>query len=113
MPSSCSGAAGETQGFFLEYERRAVRPGTMRERLAPYLRYYSTTQPLDDHGVTPAVLIVVEDTIIVPHFRRIAQLEMDRLGLSIPVVIQGDTRLYPHSAKHSEDIDVLRARQIF
>ena len=79
---------GETRAFFLEYERRAVRPGTMRERVAPYLRYYSTTRPLDDHGVTPAVLIVVEDAIIAPHFRRIAQLEMDRFGVYIPVGIR-------------------------
>ena len=30
-----------TWPFFLEWERRAVRPSTMAERLAPYLRYYS------------------------------------------------------------------------
>ena len=78
----------ETKAFFLELERRAVRPSTMRDRLAPYLRYYSTTQPLDDHGVAPTVLIVVEDAIIAPHFRRIAQLEMDRLGVYIPVGIR-------------------------
>ena len=36
--------------FFLEWERRAVRPVTMTERLAPYLRYYSSPRPTDDHG---------------------------------------------------------------
>ena len=41
--------------FFLEWERRAVRPVTMAARIAPYLRYYATNRPLDDHGVTPAV----------------------------------------------------------
>ena len=45
----------ETQAFFLELERRAVRPSTMRDRLAPYLCYYSTKRPLDDHGVNPTV----------------------------------------------------------
>ena len=78
----------ETRAFFLEWERRAVRPSTMRARLAPYLRYYSTTRPLDDHGVTPTVLIVVEDAIIAPHFRRIAQQEMDRLGVHVPLNIR-------------------------
>ena len=31
--------------FFLEWERRAVRPSTMSARLAPYLRYYSSHRP--------------------------------------------------------------------
>ena len=39
--------------FFLEWERRAVRPSTMSDRLAPYLRYYSSHRPTDDHGVRP------------------------------------------------------------
>ncbi len=38
------------RSFFLEYERRAVRPATMAQRLAPYLRYYSSHRPADDHG---------------------------------------------------------------
>ena len=37
--------AGATRPFFLEWERRAVRPGTMAARLAPYLRYYSSHRP--------------------------------------------------------------------
>ena len=79
---------GEQRAFFLELERRAVRPSTMRHRLAPYLRYYSTTQPLDDHGVAPTVLIVVEDAIIAPHFRQIAQQEMDTRGIHIPIGVR-------------------------
>ena len=47
--------AGETLLFFLEWERRAVRPVTMAARLAPYLRYYSSHRPLDDHGAAPIV----------------------------------------------------------
>ena len=78
----------ETKAFFLEFERRAVRPSTMRKRLAPYLRYYSTNRPLDDHGVVPSVQIVVEDAIIVPHFRRIAQQEIDRHGVHIASIIK-------------------------
>ena len=34
---------------------------TMSARLAPYLRYYTSAHPLDDHGVKPFVLIVLEN----------------------------------------------------
>ena len=44
-----------TWPFFLEWERRAVRPATMSQRLAPYLRYYASHRPTDDHGTRPAV----------------------------------------------------------
>ena len=43
---------GRTQPFFLEWERRAVRPGTMAARLAPYMAYFSTRHPVDDHGAS-------------------------------------------------------------
>ena len=52
-----------TTPFFLEWERRAVRPATMAARLAPYLRYYSSRQPMKDHGVQPVVLIVFDDKL--------------------------------------------------
>ena len=78
----------ETGAFFLELERRAVRPSTMRERLAPYLRYYSTSRPLDDHGTNPEVIVVMEDDVIAPHFRRVAGQEMRRLGVYVPLSIQ-------------------------
>lgn len=82
------GRGDETRAFFLEFERRAVRPSTMRRRLAPYLHYYSTTRPLDDHGVEPTVIIVVEDNIVAPHFRRVAHEEMDTRGALIPIAIR-------------------------
>ena len=44
---------GKVTPFFLEWERRAVRPVTMAARIAPYLRYYAANRPLDDHGVAP------------------------------------------------------------
>ena len=44
---------GKVRPFFLEWERRAVRPVTMAARIAPYLRYYAANRPLDDHGVVP------------------------------------------------------------
>ena len=36
---------GRDQPFFLEWERRAIRPSTMTRRLAPYLRYYRSQWP--------------------------------------------------------------------
>ncbi|MYD36220.1 MAG: hypothetical protein F4X20_04220 [Dehalococcoidia bacterium] len=81
------GRGDDIRAFFLEYERRAVRPSTMRRRLAPYLRYYSTTHPLDDHGVVPTLIVVVEDPMIVPHFRRVAHEEVRRAGVHVPLSI--------------------------
>ena len=62
-----------TWAFLLEWERRAVRPATMAQRLAPYLRYYSTPTPTDDHGVRPDVLVVFDDDIAAGHFLRLAE----------------------------------------
>ena len=69
--------------FFLEWERRAVRPVTMAARLAPYLRYYSTRRPLDDHGALPAVLVVFDDDLAATHFLRVARQEMERAGVEV------------------------------
>ena len=77
----------ETRAFFLELERRAVRPSTMRQRLYPYLRYYSTTRPLDDKGITPEVSIVMEDEITAANFRRVAKREMERAGINVCFVV--------------------------
>ena len=53
---------GTAWPFFLEWERRAVRPSTMSARLAPYLRYFSSHRLTDDHGVRPSVLVVLTTT---------------------------------------------------
>ena len=82
--------------FFLEWERRAVRPSTMSERLAPYLRYYSSHRPTDDHGAKPAVLIVFDDEIAATHFLRIAREEMRTEGTKVPLWVS-----------HSAAIDAL------
>ena len=78
----------ETQAFFLEWERRAVRPSTMRDRLSPYFRYYSTKRPLDDHGVTPTVLIVLEDEIRASNFRQVAKQQKENVGVELPLVVK-------------------------
>ena len=75
----------ETRPFFLEWERRAVRPTTMAARIAPYLRYYAAPRPLDDHGAIPAVLVVFDDGIAAGHFVRVAADEMRRTGVRVPL----------------------------
>ena len=74
-----------TWPFFLEWERRAVRPATMTARIAPYLHYYSSHRPTDDHGVQPSVLVVFEDEIAQTHFLRVAREEMERTGVQVPL----------------------------
>ena len=77
---------GETAWpFFLEWERRAVRPSTMSARLAPYLRYYSSHRPTDDHGTRPDVLIVFGDDIAQTHLVRLAREEMQAQGVTVPL----------------------------
>ena len=71
--------------FFLEWERRAVRPVTMAARLAPYLRYSSSNRPLDDHGALPIVLVVFDDDLAATHFLRVARQEMERAGVDVPL----------------------------
>ena len=73
--------------FFLEWERRAVRPVTMAARLAPYLRYYYSHRPTDDHGARPDVLVVFDDDIAQTHFLRVAQEEMARAGVEVPLLV--------------------------
>ncbi len=76
---------GKERPFFLEWERRAVRPITMAARIAPYLRYYAANRPLDDHGVAPAVLVVFDDDLAAGHFLRVASDEMRRAGVRVPL----------------------------
>ena len=85
-----------TWAFFLEWERRAVRPSTMSDRLAPYLRYYSSHRPTDDHGTRPSVLIVFDDEIAQTHFLRVAREEMRTEGTAVPLWVS-----------HSEAVDAL------
>lgn len=78
---------GVTWPFMLEWERRAVRPATMAERLAPYLRYFSTHRPMDDHGVNPTVLVVFDDELAAVRFLRVARRELDRTGVELPLMV--------------------------
>ena len=90
--------------FFLEWERRAVRPVTMAARLAPYLRYYASQRPTDDHGVRPAVLVAFEDDVAASHFRGVARRETARASVDLPLRVLdresrgGGDRLLPRGA---------------
>ena len=79
------GPVAARRRFFLEWERRAVRPVTMAARIAPYLRYYASRRPLDDHGAVPLVLVVFDDEIAAGHFLRVADDEMRRAGVKLPL----------------------------
>ena len=76
---------GRSRPFFLEWERRAVRPSTMAGRLAPYLRYYALQRPADDHGLRPAVLLVFDGDLAAHHFLRVAREEMHRTRVDLPL----------------------------
>ena len=71
--------------FFLEWERRAVRPATMAARLAPYLRYYSSRQPMEDHNSQPVVLIVFDDKLVASRFLEVARNELARARVELPL----------------------------
>ena len=78
-------AGGKTLPFFLEWERRAMNPSTMAARLAPYLRYYSSNRPLDDHGHRPLVLVVFDDYLAEGNFLGVARSEMERARVNVPL----------------------------
>ena len=84
------------QAYFLEWERRAVRPATMAARLAPYLRYYATGRPLEDHGLLPRVLVVFEDELAADHFLRIASDAVARAEVPLPLLVSDRLRLEHH-----------------
>ena len=57
----------------------------MSERLAPYLRYYSSHRPTDDHGTRPSVLIVFDEEIVQTHFLRVARERIDQSRVNVPL----------------------------
>ena len=76
---------GRRQPFFLEWERRAVRPVTMVARLTPYLRYFATRRPTSDHGIQPIVLVVFDEPLSATQFLRVARREMVAAGVRVPL----------------------------
>ncbi len=72
---------------FLEWERRAVRPSTMTARLGPYLRYFASGRPIEDHGLPPHVMIVFEVELTAGHFLRLAERAMAQSGVEPPLLV--------------------------
>ena len=87
---------GREQPFFLEWERRAIRPSTMARKLAPYLRYYSSKRPLEDHGASPLVLVAFDDLLAADHFLRVARAEQERTGVTLPLRVSDREALVEH-----------------
>ena len=56
----------------------------MTNLIVPYLRYYSSHRPTDDHGAQPIVLVVFEDEITQTQFLRVERDEMERTGVAVP-----------------------------
>ena len=83
----------ERVAFFLEWEMRAVRPSTMAAKLRPYLGYYATGRPVDDHGVEPVVLMVFEDAAAEARFLVVARGELARAGVRLPLRVSHRERL--------------------
>ena len=54
--------------LLMEFERRAVFPKAMRERMVPYLRYFETEEVLRDYEVEPKVMVVLESHEIESRF---------------------------------------------
>ena len=65
----------------------------MAARLAPYLRYYASARPTDDHGARPAVLVVFEDELAASHFLRVAREEVSRTEVEVPLLISHERLL--------------------
>lgn len=87
---------GKREAFFLEWERRAVRPGTMAARLAPYLRYYADHHPVDDNGVVPLVCIVFDDPLAEARFHAVARREMRAARVKVPLWVTHTEALERH-----------------
>ena len=87
---------GRDQPFFLEWERRAIRPSTMTRRVAPYLRYYRSKRPIEDHAAAPLLIVVFDHDLAADHFRGVAQEETDRAGIELPLFVSDRPRLAQH-----------------
>ena len=78
------GASERVCGFFLEYERSAIYKSKMPDKLDSYLAYYSTTKPLEEHGVMPMVLFVFETAFHAKRFTDVTRGSSRRLERGCP-----------------------------
>ena len=71
--------------YALEFERRAVSPSLMNDRLQPYKRYYDAMYRFEDHGTTLVTLVIFESVVHASSFasycvsgRNVARTSRDR-----------------------------------
>ena len=89
-------SGGGDQPFFLEWERRAIRPSTMAAKLAPYQRYYRDHRPADDHGAWPVVLFAFDDAVAADRFLRVVREEPMRTIDILPIRVTDRGMLERH-----------------
>ena len=87
---------GRDQPFFLEWERRAIRPSTMAAKLAPYQRYYRDRRPTDDRGAQPLVLFAFDDSLAADRFLRVVREEPSRTFDILPIRVTDRGMLERH-----------------
>ncbi len=85
--------SGQPRPAFLEWERRAIRPRTMRTRLAPYLRYFAGRRPVDDHGAQPQLWVVFDDPLAADRFLTVARSELARTRVELPLLVSDRERI--------------------
>ena len=56
----------------------------MAARIAPYLRYCSSKQPLDNHGTQPLALMALDDPLVEARSLGAARSEMARARVDVP-----------------------------
>lgn len=86
----------QTQPFFLEWERRATTPSTMTARIAPYIRYFSTPLPSEDHDTFPILLIVFQDPLAAARFLSVARSQIAHANVHIPLLVSHQHALQQH-----------------
>ena len=80
------GRGRTSRAFLLVWARRWVRPATVAARLAPYLRYYASHRPVDDHGAVPLVLAVCRDEAARVRLLAAARDAMARAGVIVSLL---------------------------
>lgn len=85
---------GRICAFFLEYERSAIYESRMPDKLDSYLAYYSTTRPLDEHGIMPITLFVFETAFRAERFTDVARGEIQKAGAQLPLWVSSEEELY-------------------
>ena len=62
-------------------ETGAALQVTMAGWLAPYVRYYASKEPTDDHGAMPSVLLDFGEELAARQVRSVAPEEVGRSGI--------------------------------